>query len=58
MRRRVFITHLSAAAAGLPFAARAQQAGKINRIGFLGLASATRRLPVRPSVWTQYHGTV
>ena len=38
MRRREFITALGGATA-LPFAARAQQAAKVYRIGYLGVAS-------------------
>ena len=40
IRRREFVFTLGGAAVAWPLAARAQQAGKVHRIGFLGSATA------------------
>jgi len=48
VNRREVVTLLGGAAAGWPLAARAQPAGKVFRIGFVGLTTADKSCPNDP----------
>ena len=50
MRRREFITLLGGAAAAVPMVARAQQAGKVYRIGYLSAGAEVRP----PRLWSVF----
>jgi hypothetical protein len=57
VNRREFITLLGGAAVSWPLAVRAQQAGKVHRIGFLGRNPADDEYPDKPPRmrWATYN---
>ena len=57
LRRRDFVSLLGGAAAW-PLAARAQQAGKVHRIGFLGSATAAGSAKAVESLRTGLRGAI